>query len=300
MAEVTISKPRVERIKADLALLAAATIWGSAFAAQRIAALHLDAFSFNGTRFLIGALALLPLSWRSWEGFNRRALWGSVCAGLLLFGGAAFQQSGLQFTTAGNAGFITGLYVVLIPIILAIWHRRTPERLSWTASFIAALGLFLLSTGGRFALAPGDGQVLVGAVLWAFHVILIGRLVRNTPVLPLAITQNLVCAMLNLILAGGMGSGLAFQELTEVWWAVIYTGIFSIGLGYSLQAAGQRVAPAADAAILLSAEAVFAALFGWLFLNEQLAPSQLLGCALMLGAMLLAQYDLFKRSSKRD
>jgi drug/metabolite transporter (DMT)-like permease len=220
-----------------------------------------------------------------------------MCAGLLLFGGAAFQQVGMEFTTAGNAGFITGLYVVLIPIILALWQRRLPQRTSWAASLVAALGLFLLSTGGRFALAAGDSLELAGAVLWAFHVILIGRLVQSIAVLPLAITQNFVCALLNLALAGLIGSDQALQGLGEVWWAVVYTGIFSIGLGYSLQAAGQRVAPAADAAILLSAEAVFAALFGWLFLSERLTPLQMLGCAFMLGAMLLAQYNLFRRSS---
>jgi drug/metabolite transporter (DMT)-like permease len=287
------------RIKADLFLFLASLVWGSAFAAQRVAALQLNAFAFNGLRFLLGALILLPLAKGSWRQLDRQSVLGAGLAGLILFAGAAFQQVGMQFTTAGNAGFITGLYVVFIPLFLALGWRQRPGRSVWLASILAALGLFLLSTGGKLSLTWGDSLELAGAVLWAFHVILIGHLARRMQILPLSIGQSLVCAVLNLLVAGLSEGSQAWRGLDLAWWAVIYTGIFSIGLGYTLQAAGQRVAPAADAAILLSAESVFAAFFGWLLLGEMLGPLQLLGCGLILAGMILAQARAFVRDRQQ-
>jgi drug/metabolite transporter (DMT)-like permease len=302
--------PLPERLKADLTLLTVAVIWGSAFVAQRVAALQAGVYLFNGLRFLLGALVLLPFALRQGRGpapgaasnatssrpgyafsRERRSAWGGVgLLGALLFGGAAFQQMGLRYTTAGNAGFITGLYVVLIPLILALGWRQPPRRASWGASFLAAGGLFLLSTRGRVSLNPGDILELAGAFLWAFHVITLDRLVRRLDVLRLAIGQYLVCAAINL----GVGLFVEVEPallsgLAAAWLAIAYTGVLSVGLGYTLQAVGQRTAPPADAAIILSMEAVFAALFGWLLLDEALNLPQLLGCALMLAAMLWAQ-----------
>jgi len=291
---------RPARLQADFLLLLVSVIWGSAFAAQRVAALHLNAFLFNGLRFLLGAAVLLPLARQTWQAFDRRALTGSALAGLLLFGGTSFQQLGLKYTTAGNAGFITGLYVVLIPIFLALGWRQKPRLSTLFASLLAALGLFLLSTAGRLAppgsppTAIGDRLELIGAALFALHVIWIGQLVRRVPVLHLAIVQYLVCGMLSLAAASVGPGGIDGSGRDNAWWTVIYTGIFSIGVGYTLQAVGQRVAPPADAAILLSAEAVFAAFFGWLFLDERLAALQLLGCLLILTGMLVSQFSLLR------
>jgi drug/metabolite transporter (DMT)-like permease len=181
---------RQARLQADFLLLLVSVIWGSAFAAQRVAAFHLNAFVFNGLRFFIGAAVLLPLSRQTWQVFDRRTLAGSALAGLLLFGGTSFQQLGLKYTTAGNAGFITGLYVVLIPIFLAIGWGQKPRLFTLFASLLAALGLFLLSTGGRLPppgsppTALGDRLELIGAALFALHVIWIGQLVRQVPILP--------------------------------------------------------------------------------------------------------------------
>lgn len=272
-------------------------IWGSAFAAQRVAAMHMGTYLFNGVRFLLGALVLLPLALRRPPAnpFGRHTpqessntLPGMLLAGLLLFGGTSLQQLGLEYTTAGNAGFITGLYVVLVPLILAVGWRRPPRPLVWVASCMAAIGLFLLSTGGSFSLAIGDALVLAGAFLWAFHVLLIGWLAQRAHILRLAVVQYAVCGALSLAVSLLLETN-HFAGLSSAWWTVIYTGVLSIGLGYTLQAVGQRVAPPADAAILLSLEAVFAALAGWLILNERLSAVQLLGCGLMLGGMLLAQ-----------
>ena len=285
---------RTQRLGADLALLLVAIVWGSAFAAQRLAAEQISAFTFNGLRFLIGALVLLPLTWRHWERLDRRAWIGVALVGSVLFVGAAFQQLGLRYTTAGNAGFVTGLYVVLIPLILALGWKEPPRRVIWPASLLAATGMFLLSTGGNFTLKLGDMLELAGACMFALHVILIGILVQRVGVLQLAVSQYLVCGLFSLLVGLGLG-GSSLSSLASVWWAIAYTGIFSVGLGYTLQARAQKVAPPADAAILLSLEAVFAALFGWLLLDERLSAPQLLGCGLMLSAMILAQVSSYIR-----
>jgi drug/metabolite transporter (DMT)-like permease len=266
-------------------------IWGSAFAAQRAAAPFVSPNLFNGVRYLIAAGAIALLIWRRGgepARLGRKEQIQVAVAGVLLFAGSAVQQIGLLYTTAGNAGFITGLYVVIIPIMLSIWQRRLPPALTWAASLLAAGGLFLLSTGGSLRLAPGDALELLGAFFWAVHVIWLGRLVKRMPVLHLAVGQNLVCAALSMA-AFALFETAAPQALGAAWLPILYTSILSIGVGYTLQAYAQRTAPPADAAVILSSEAAFAALFGWLLLDERLGAVQLAGCGLMLAGMLLAQ-----------
>ena len=156
-----------KRIQSDLILLGVAAIWGSAFVAQRVAALHLGIFLFNSLRFLLGAALLLPFAWRHFSTCRGKQILGPFVAGLFLFGGAALQQLGLRYTTAGNAGFITGLYVVLVPLILAVGWKRRPSTAVWLASLLSAAGLFLLSTGGKLTLTPGDTLISLSAFLWA-------------------------------------------------------------------------------------------------------------------------------------
>ena len=289
---------RGERLRADLTLLAAAVVWGSAFAACRVAAEQLGPFLYNGLRFALGALTLLPFVGRRLRNLTRLELWGGALAGTLLFSGSTLQQKGLQFTTAGKAGFITGLYVVLVPLFLALVWRQRPRGSSWVASLVAALGLYLLSAVEQLALSPGDALELAGAVVWALHVILISRLAQRVDVLRLAWVQCVVCALLSL--AFGIRLELhTLARLVDVWWAIAYTGVFSVGLGYTLQMLGQRHAPPVDASVILSLEAVFAALAGWLMLGEMLTAWQLLGCGLMLVGMLLAQAGTFAQGRVR-
>lgn len=294
------------RLWADLALLIVAFIWGVAFVVQRLAAAEVQAFVFNGVRFLLGAIVILPFAiisasghlksgdqvWNPGGPLPRKYLPGVLLAGMLLASGAAFQQIGLKYTTASNAGFITGLYVVLIPIFLTFGGRKKlPRPVIWIAALLSACGLFLLSTGGRIQVNRGDLLVMVSAVFWALHVILIDWMVQRVGVLQFAVGQYLVCGLASL----GLGLYLepqALQPVVSNWWLLAFMGIISVGLGYTFQAIGQRVAPPADTAIILSMEAVFAALGGWLFLGENLAPLQLLGCGIILLGMLLAQSDV--------
>jgi drug/metabolite transporter (DMT)-like permease len=275
------------RTAADLMLVSVAAIWGSAFSAQRVAAAHVGHFTYNGLRFLlaVGVVALvLRGQWRSVE----RGEWrGGVLAGLILAAASALQQAGIAFTTAGKAGFITGLYVVLVPLFVALIWRQRPRRLAWGASLLAAAGLYLLSVEGVWTLQLGDALELGGAVLWALHVIVVGQLVRHVDPLRLSLVQYLVCGVANTLL-GVLLERHTWPGLQAAWWTVLYGGAISVGLGYTLQAYGQRDAPATDAAVILSMEAVFAALFGWLLLRERLTPVQVGGCALMLTGMLVA------------
>jgi drug/metabolite transporter (DMT)-like permease len=294
--EAAVSRQR--RLRADLTLLAVAIIWGSAFVVQRLAADQVGVWLFNGARFLLAALVLLPLAWRGVlrdkdsPGLARSSLPGVILVGSMLVGGSAFQQAGLQYTTAGNAGFITGLYVVLIPFFQAFVWRQRPRPAIWVAAAMSVVGLFLLSTSGQMRLNRGDALVLVSAIFWALHVIFTGRMVQRMYVLHFVIGQYLVCGLFSLAIGMVVENG-QLPSLIDQFWTVAYTGLISVGLGYTLQAVGQRVAPPADAAIILSLEAVFAAFSGWLFLNEMLSLIQMMGCAIMLAGMLLAQSDLW-------
>lgn len=279
---------RRERVIADISLLVVAAIWGTAFVALRVAVNHLGPFLNNGLRFSLAALTLLPFALRRRPRPVARHWRAAVLAGLVLFAASGIQLAGMRFTTAGKAGFITGLYVILVPPLLALGWRQRVHGWLWVASLLAAGGLFLLNNASLRGLSGGDGLVLLSAVFWALHVIIIGRVAPHMDVLHLAVIQYAVCGVLSL------GAGLATEwqtigGLSTAWWAVVYTGVVSVTIGYTLQVAGQRHAPTADAAVLLSMEAVFAALFGWLFLGETLALPQLAGCGLMLAAMLLAQ-----------
>jgi len=255
----------------------------------------MNTFLFNGLRFLLGAAVLFPLAAhftrrREYsKSLNLQALGYILLAGVLLFLGASLQNLGLRSTTAANAGFITGMYVVLVPFLLALIWRQWPGYVVWLAVGLAATGLFLLSTSGSLRLAPGDRLEFGGAILWACHVILIGFLAQRVEALPIAIGQNLVCGLLSLLTLFLTAGENLWSGFSSSWWTIVYTGILSVGVGYTLQIVGQKVAPPTDAAIIMCMEAVFAAIFGWILLAEYLSGVQIFGCLLMVVAMVLAQ-----------
>jgi drug/metabolite transporter (DMT)-like permease len=276
------------RWKSDLILLFVAAIWGSGFVAQRLATEQLGTFYFNGGRFLLAALILLPFTRLRWRGDRKQIPW-MLLAGVFLFAAAGFQQAGLVTTSISNASFITGLYVVLVPLILFFFFRKQVYWLSWVAVAVAVLGVMLLSLQGEFRLAPGDGLELMGAFLWALHVILVGRLaMMGVDIIWFAVIQFAACGLLNLLLAAGIDPQ-GSQSMISSWPVIVYSAILPIGLGFTLQIVGQKHAPSIDAAIILSTEAVFGTLFGYLFLNELLSVRQLFGCVLILAAIILSQ-----------
>ena len=277
------------RLKADITLFIISIIWGSAFVAQRVAGQMGSVYLFNGFRYLLAALVVLLFVRR----INVRSIprdqykWMGV-AGFLLFVASALQQAGMLYTTAGNAGFITSLYVVLIPVLLFLFWRERPHWLMVAAFVLAGGGAFLLSTGGRFEVRAGDVLELVGALFWAVHVIVLGKFASKFEPMSFSVGQLFVCGTLNLV------TGLFLEPMIQVngqiLFAIAYTALFSLGLCYTLQVWAQRHTPPADAAILLSLESVFAVLSGWLLLGETLARMQIVGCALIFVAVLLSQF----------
>lgn len=287
------------RLRADLTLLLVSVIWGSAFVAQRVAGQMGSVYLFNGARYLLAALVVLPLALRvgkasSLKGqdinatYSREGYKWMIVAGFLLFLGSAFQQAGLVSTTAGNAGFITSLYVVLVPVALFIVWREKPHWMSIVAVALAGVGAFLLSTGGSFEVQPGDALELFGALFWTFHVIVLGKYASKFEAMSFSVGQLIVCAILNLGLGVFVEPSLTFSW--PLFGAIAYTAFFSLGLCYTLQIWAQRHTPPADAALILSLESVFSVLSGWFLLNENLAAIQIAGCALIFSAVVLSQF----------
>ena len=271
-------------------LLLTALIWGFGFVAQRLGMDHIGPFAFNGIRFILGGLCLLPLALREKpapEGRRIHPLKAGLWVGVLLFIAAAAQQIGLVYTTAGKAGFITGMYVVFVPCIGLALGRRYAWPV-WAGAALAAVGLYLLSVRGPLRLEAGDALELLGALFWAFHVIALSYLAPRSEPVRLAMTQFYVCGLCSLALACLL-EPLAWPAIRAAFWAILYGGAISVGVGYTLQVVAQRRAKPSHAAILLSTEAPFAALGGWLLLGETLTTRMLVGCVLMFAAMLIIQ-----------
>jgi len=282
------------RLKADLALLLVAILWGSAFAAQRIAGQLGSVHFFNAARFLVAGVFLLPFALRSrWTG----AQVGWTCvAGVVLFAGSALQQAGLQTTTAGNAGFLTSLYVVIVPVVIFLGWRDKPRLHSIAAIVLAALGAYLLSTGGLYRIQSGDVLELAGAAFWALHVVILGKFAFRYEPIAISSGQLLVASSLSWA-ASGLWESNPFPLNPMLLTSILYTAIISLALGYTLQIWGQRHTPPTDAAIILSLEAVFAALAGAVLLQERLSPIQLLGCTIIVVAVLVSQAVGWSRMS---
>lgn len=260
------------RLKADLTLFFIAIIWGSAFVAQRVAGQMGSVYLFNGVRYILAGLVVFPFV-RLRTSMPREQFKWMFLAGFLLFIAAALQQAGMQFTTAGNAGFITSLYVVFVPFVVLFGWREKPHWMSVVAVGMAVVGAYLLSTGGKgMEVQRGDALELVGALFWALHVVVLGKFASRFEPMSFSVGQLLVCGLLNLTL------GLFVEQPVFSWslaGAAVYTAVMSLGLCYTLQVWAQRHTPPSDAALILSLESVFAVLAGWLLLNELLTDIQM-------------------------
>jgi len=278
--------------KSDFILLFVAIIWGFAFVAQRIGMDHVGPFTFNGIRFVLGCLSLLPLVFfqrKSPSAQNNTGLIKSgILSGIFLFLGISFQQVGIVYTTAGKAGFITGLYVVIVPFLSLFFKQDKTSPGTWVGAILASIGLFLLSVTQNMRMEFGDLLVLFSAICFAFHLIIIGRLSNRFNTAQLSIVQCLVCAILSLLVAAAYET-IILSEILKISIPLLYGGVLSVGVAYSLQIYGQKNSPASHAAILFSLESVFAALGGWFILNEFLSGRAILGCILMLAGMLISQ-----------
>ena len=294
---------RRETIRADLLLLVASAIWGVAFVAQQDAAKSLDAVSILGIRFLMGAAILAPvIIVRRVRKVNMPSpgalLWsGGLFAGLAMLLAAYLQQRGIESTTASSAGFITGLYVLFVPLIgLMLGHRVGWS--AWLGVMLATVGLYLLSVSAELHMSRGDLLVLGCAVIWAIHVLIIGRYAPRCDPIELAAVQFLVTGVVAAIFM--MSRGLPeWSHISSSWISLTYLGALAVGVAFTLQVVGQRTAPPTHAAILLSMESPFAAIAGALLIAERLSAREYLGCALMLAGILVSQL-LGRNAAKKN
>lgn len=279
---------------ASLLLLVTAFIWGTAFVAQRAGMSSVGPFLFNGVRFLLGAAVVLPFALFLRKGPpggaplpRSTAVAWTAAAGLVLFAGSILQQAGLVTTTAGKAGFVTGLYVIIVPLFAAILGSR-PRIGEAAGAALSAMGLYLLCVPGGLTVDRGDLLVLGGAFMWAAHVVIIGRISPRMNTFALAVGQFTVNGVVSLVCALAIervdGAGLRAAAVP-----ILYGGIGSVGIAYTIQVAAQKNAPPTLATIIMSLEAVFAALAGWALLGESMTPRMLAGASLMLAGILAAQ-----------
>jgi len=318
---------------ADLLLLLTAAVWGFGFVAQRSGMQYVGPFTFNAIRFPLGSLSLLPLiAWRSrlkpqQKGDGGSLLLSSFIAGTCLFIAVAFQQLGIMFTTAGNAGFITGLYVIFTPIF-GIFLGRSTGKATWIGAILTFTGLYFLSSSGPLKdINVGDIIIAVSAVFWAFHVLVIDRLVQKTDPIALSSGQFAFTGLYALIAAflaepflsswllstsssglvgwksfpaliSGLSSGeIPFALVSGAVIPILYGAFGSAGIGYTLQVVAQQYAPPAHATIILCLEGFFAAIGGIMLLHEPAGIRTIIGFAFMLCGMLVSQWELLRSTS---
>lgn len=286
---------RLNKYAGPLMLLLTAMIWGAAFVAQSVGLSYVGPFTLNSVRFLIAGVFLLPcipLLRRAGlrpdaSGSPRELLLGSLVCGVLLAVASSLQQIGIAYTTVSKAGFITALYVILVPI-LGLFLGKKVRPLVWFCVVLSVAGLYLLCMAGPAAIGSGDLLVLLCALVFSLHILAIDHFSRRVDSLKLSCLQFLICGAL---CAGPM---LALEHPTSgailaAWKPILYAGILSSGVGYTLQVVAQRRTDPTVASLILCMESVFSALFGFLLLGQGLSLRELAGCGLMLAAILLAQ-----------
>ncbi|UWG96090.1 DMT family transporter [Dehalobacter sp. DCM] len=293
--------------KSNVLLLLAALIWGLAFVAQRVGMEHIGPFTFNGVRFALGALSLLPLM----VYFDRKqgkmdqvphiwkaALKPGLIVGLVLFCAASLQQIGLIYTEAGKAAFVTGLYMVFVPIVGYVLFKQRLAKTAVLGTVMAVVGLYFLSVKTGFEIERGDLFELCGSLFWTAHILIIDAYVKRIDALRLAFYQFIVCSVLCMA-AAVIFETITWQGITLTAVPILYGGICSVGVAYTLQIVGQKYAKPSQAAIVLSMETLFAGIGGYFILNERLGSVELLGCVLMFAGMLLSQIRI-KDTSLKD
>lgn len=281
-------------MKSSLLLLTTAVIWGVAFVAQSVGMDYVGPFTFNAVRFLLGGIVLLPLVWfrnkkqREKGQTNQKKMWtGGLCCGLALCMASMFQQMGLLYTSVGNAGFITALYIIIVPILGMLFGKKGYKSL-WISALMALAGLYLLCVGENFTLNRGDGLVFICAIIFAIHILIIDYFVVYVDGVALSCIQFFVSGIL-------CGIGALFTEMPSLealsagWVSVLYAGVLSCGVGYTLQIIGQRDMDPTIASLILSLESVVSVLAGFLILGERLGIRAVIGCALVFAAVILVQ-----------
>lgn len=290
-----------KELKANVLLLLTAAIWGFSFVAQRVGSEHLGAFTFNGIRFAIGSIYLLPLilflsrkkaknvqeDVNTIEADRKETFKAGLIAGIVLFIAAALQQIGMASTTAGKGGFITGIYMVIVPV-LGLFLKQKTNKNTWIGIVLAIIGLYLLTITDGLSIGKGDLLVLMSSFLWATHILIIDNFTKKIDPLKLSSIQFATCSILSLVVALGFET-ITAAGIKGALMAILYGGLLSVGVAYTLQVVAQKDAKPTHAAILLSMESVFGVIGGALFLEESLNGRGLIGCVLIFVAIIISQ-----------
>lgn len=269
-------------------LLLTTLIWGFSFVAQSAAVAKVPPFTINAIRYVIGVLFLLPFVLYRKPVWSAEQIKAGVYCGIVLFIASSLQQAGMLYTSSGKAGLITTFYIVLVPL-LSLFLGRKNRPVLWLACAIALCGLYFLSISGQFTINKGDLLIFVCAFFFSIHILLIDHYSPRVDNIAMSATQFAVAAILS-------GISALFTEhptmevILEAKWPILYLGVFSCGIAYTLQIVGQRGLNPAFASLILSLEAAFAVLGGFLFLGERMTPREILGCCLMFAAVILAQW----------
>lgn len=286
----------MKKAKSVILLFLTAIIWGLAFVAQRVGAEYVGTFTFNGIRFLLGAISLLPVIFffeklskdtYNKEKIKKTAIVG-LLAGIILFTASTLQQAGIDITkSAGKAGFITGLYMVIVPFIGIFMHKKTSVY-TWLGALCAVLGLYLLCVTENSGIGYGDFVLLAGSVFWAFHIIIIDSFVEDIYPLRFAAIQFLVCGLISIICALCFEK-IEFSAIKSALVPILYGGFMSVGVAYTCQILGQKDADPAFASVILCTESVFAAIGEAIILGTTLSLRGYLGCVVMFAGIILSQ-----------
>lgn len=293
-------------LRSDILLLIGAVIWGSTFVAQRYGSQHVGTFTFNAVRFALGSIFMVPIFFlttrrkgRSEEpSTGKHFVFGCCMAGVILFLAACSQQAGIAYTTAGKAGFITGLYMVIVPI-MGFFLRQQLGFGTLFGVVLASLGMYFLCISESFSIGKGDLLVLVSAIFWAGHVQIIGWLsVRFDPI-RIALFQYVVCAVLSAV-GAILTEEVVIANIRSAIVPIMYAGFISTGIAFTLQVIAQRDSLPTHAAIVMSMETVFAALGGYLILSEVMALRDMIGCGFILSGMLMSQLCVRRTMQNRQ
>lgn len=277
-------------------LFLTAFIWGTAFVAQSVGMDYLGPFGFNGIRSLIGGVALLPCIYilgkinkrtAGEEGSTKTLIAGGLCCGLALFAASSMQQIGIQYTTAGKAGFVTAFYIVLVPVLGMFLGKKTGWKV-WLAVAMALAGLYFLCITESFSVGRGDIYVFIGSLLFAVHILIIDYFAPRTDGVKMSCIQFFVAGILSMFPMAAFETTTVEGALRS-WGPLLYAGVLSCGVAYTLQIIGQKNMNPTVASLILSLESCISVLAGWVILGERLSVREGLGCVLMFAAIILAQ-----------
>ncbi|MBR4152931.1 MAG: DMT family transporter [Selenomonadaceae bacterium] len=290
------------QIRGTLMLLAAAFFWGTTFVAQLTGMDELEPFSYAAARYFIGFLSLVVVLFftrksrakeRRQKKYQRGFLIGLII-GVVLFIASSMQQVALQYSTAGKAAFITCLYIVFVPLG-AKFLGKIIRRENWIGAGLAIVGLYLLAVGGNFSIQFGDAILFISAFFWTAQILIVDRFAAKVDLMELSTAQIFMTMILSFVTMFAIETPNLLSMINS-WFPIIYAGVMSSGVAFTLQNYGQRYAEPSAAAIIMSFEAIFGALAGWFFLNEVMSAKELFGCLLMLIGMLATQWTLIKKS----